>query len=515
VDEEDVLALDARLEKDVALRCSGRDRARRAARAAELYERAYDRSGGYYSAVNAATLALVAGERGRARKRAEDALRLAEQAADGYYAAATSAEAYLLLGNLDDAEEALRRAAALADGDHGAVATTRRQLRLVCAELGLADDVVALLPAPEVVHFCGHRLTGGGGEATADLERRIAEAVATHPVAYAYGSLAAGADILWAEALLEHGAELHVVLPFGEEEFVEQSVGPAGGDWVERFHRCRARAASVRFATEDAYLGDDVLYGYASELAMGLALLRARHVDGAASQLAVWDGAVGASDEAGTAVDVATWRRRGLPATVVPISRPEATPHRRVPQGRRVVRSLLFADVKGFSRLHDAQLPRFYDHLLGTLAAALAPHEDVVEYRNTWGDGLYLVVADVTSAARLALSLQDAIDGLDLAALDLPQDLGLRVGAHLGPVYRIHDPVLGRPSFAGAHVSRTARIEPVTPEGCVYVTEPFAAALLLAEDEAFTCDYVGHMPAAKDFGRLRMYRLRPAGARRG
>jgi hypothetical protein len=23
-----------------------------------------------------------------------------------------------------------------------------------------------------------------------------------------------------------------------------------------------------------------------------------------------------------------------------------------------------------------------------------------------------------------------------------------------------------------------------------------------------TCDYVGHMPAAKDFGRLRMYRLR-------
>ena len=59
----------------------------------------------------------------------------------------------------------------------------------------------------------------------------------------------------------------------------------------------------------------------------------------------------------------------------------------------------------------------------------------------------------------------------------------------------------------GSHVSRTARIEPVTPPGAVYVTEPFAAALGLEGREEFGCDYVGHMPAAKDFGRLRMYRL--------
>ena len=59
----------------------------------------------------------------------------------------------------------------------------------------------------------------------------------------------------------------------------------------------------------------------------------------------------------------------------------------------------------------------------------------------------------------------------------------------------------------GSHVSRTARIEPVTPPGSVFVTEPFAAALELAESP-FRCDYVGHLPAAKDFGRLRMYRLR-------
>jgi hypothetical protein len=50
----------------------------------------------------------------------------------------------------------------------------------------------------------------------------------------------------------------------------------------------------------------------------------------------------------------------------------------------------------------------------------------------------------------------------------------------------------------------------VTPPGSVYVTEPFAAAIALEPDGKFACDYVGHMPAAKGYGNLRMYLLRAA-----
>jgi class 3 adenylate cyclase len=75
-------------------------------------------------------------------------------------------------------------------------------------------------------------------------------------------------------------------------------------------------------------------------------------------------------------------------------------------------------------------------------------------------------------------------------------------------VFPISDPVLRARSYMGSHVSRTARIEPVTPPTAVYVTEPFAAALALSGRDRLACDYVGHMPAAKDFGQLRMYRLR-------
>jgi adenylate cyclase len=94
------------------------------------------------------------------------------------------------------------------------------------------------------------------------------------------------------------------------------------------------------------------------------------------------------------------------------------------------------------------------------------------------------------------------------ASAGLAQHLALRLGAHVGPVFPTRDPVLDGPAFIGSHVSRTARIEPVTPPGAVYVTEPFAAALELHGGPDFLCDYVGHMAAAKDYGRLRMYRLR-------
>ena len=121
------------------------------------------------------------------------------------------------------------------------------------------------------------------------------------------------------------------------------------------------------------------------------------------------------------------------------------------------------------------------------------------------------MLANVESAADCALELQAAMGGIDLGAAGLPPELSLRLGAHVGPVFPVRDPVRDTLTFLGSHVSRTARIEPVTPPRAVYVTEPFAAALELAGRDDLACDYVGHMPAAKDFGRLRMYRLRRRG----
>src|SRR4029077_602174 len=110
--------------------------------------------------------------------------------------------------------------------------------------------------------------------------------------------------------------EVHVVLPFARDEFVQAFVADAGAEWSERFQRCIASAATVSYATDDAFLGDDVLYRYGAELAMGLALLRGRFLDADVHQLAVWDGAP-ARGASGTAIDIATWSRRGCATTVI------------------------------------------------------------------------------------------------------------------------------------------------------------------------------------------------------
>lgn len=521
--EEDVAALRARIAKDLALAATGVRRQSSAKRARDFYQAVYERTGGYYPGINAATLSLVAGERTRSAQQARDVREVVSQSGEvSYYAAATEAEVALLLGDEVAARDALARAASLHGGDYGALATTRRQLRLVCELQQIDADLLSVLAGPDVVHFCGHRIAAVDApgrfpaQAEADVAARIRSEVARQPPGYAYGSLASGADLLWAEALLAQGAELHVVLPFARDEFIRSSVAPSGQEWIERFHRCLAQAASVRYATDDAFLGDDVLYRYGTELAMGLALLRSRYLDVEARQLAVWDGGP-AHGEAGTAVDVGAWQRRDWPVTIVspmpgtPVADPVPGAAASGPASQgRVVRTMLFADVRGFSKLTDEQLPAFATHVLGSFAEVLHRHGQRVLHSNTWGDAIYAVLTEVVESSMCALELQDAMAALDLERLGLPGHLALRLGAHVGPVFPVQDPVLEAPSFMGSHVSRTARIEPVTPPGEVYVTEMFAAALELEGEATLACDYVGHMPAAKDYGKLRMYRLRRA-----
>ena len=512
VDDEDIASLEARIAKDRAIAAGGGF-----AHAAELYETIFRSSGGYYPAVNAATLCMLDGQPERAAVLAREARSALRASGDNlYYAAATDVEVALILGERELAEESLARAKQLNAGDYGALASTRRQLRLLIAATGDPEELLDPLSGPGVVHFCGHRI-GGARFPFADEQHvamRIAEELERLSPGFGYGSLANGADILCAEELVRRGAELHVVLPFAREEFVEASVADGGQAWVDRFDACMDAANSVTYATSDAFLGEDVLFRYCSELAMGMALERAAWLDASATQLAVYDGSP-PDRAAGTATDVCTWLATGRPTVSIRppsghVPAPGPGPAAE-PRAQRVVRSLLFADVRGFSKLTDEELPRFNDVVLSKLGPVLAHYAEVVDYRNTWGDALYVVIEDPEAAAACALDLQAAVKSVDLEANGLPSHLALRMGAHIGPVFPIRDPVIGGPAFMGSHVSRTARIEPVTPPGTVYVTDAFAAALALRQSR-YSCDYVGHMPSAKSYGRFRMYSLRAQAA---
>ncbi len=527
----DVRVLMARLKKDLGFEATGVRRAERFREARVLYEAAYravaDSSEAYYPAINAASTALFAGDEADAKLLARETLTLLERrpagwldvassAPDHYWALATVIEAHLILGNLDTARPLIQKAIAAAGESYAQLTTTARQFERICAVNGADLKSLHLFEPPAVVHYLGH-IISPAGRFRIDEEVRVAAEIANTLdgmcIGMAYGSLAAGADILFAEALIARKVALNIILPFRTAEFIEYSVRVGGDAWISRFQACIKAAKTVRFATEDSYLNDDLLFTYASQLAMGLAVLCARHMHAPEHQLAVWDGEA-RSGVAGTVVDMQNWIRAELPQTVIRCGARASNDDLRayvkppVTHGRRDMRAMLFADIHGFSKLADVQLPVFVSQIMGPVARVIHGFGDAVEYVNTWGDGIFAVFQDAGKAAECALQMQETLADIDLGLIGLPKHLALRIGGHLGPVYRLDEPVIGRKTSFGAHVSRAARIEPVTPEGCVYVTETFAAILSLHNGREFACDYVGVTKAHKDYGALRMFSLR-------
>jgi len=60
----------------------------------------------------------------------------------------------------------------------------------------------------------------------------------------------------------------------------------------------------------------------------------------------------------------------------------------------------------------------------------------------------------------------------------------------------------------GTHVSRDARLEPITLPGQVYASQAFAALATAQRIEGFTCDYIGQTPLAKKYGTFPTYHVR-------
>jgi hypothetical protein len=543
VETVEMLSLRGRLAKDRAHATLGEARRAALQEAYAWYENALERAletanqNAYYPAINAAFVCLLAGHPAQSRERAQavldllgakiNAARTGTQG-DRYWILASAIEAFLLTDDIDQAKALLADAVQAGADNPAQLSATWRQLEHILAAKDLPRATLAELAPAEAVHYLGHIIAPPGRtgrfryEMETEIAARIEQTLEGTRISVAYGALAAGADIMLAEALLRRGVALHVVLPFERDDFTAVSVRPSGNEWVDRFDSCLNQAASVRFATEDRYLNDDQLFAYGSQLAMGLTVLYARHLHAGLRQIAVWDGKIKEEAIAGTAVDMRAWYRAGLPQTIIPVGQatalpatlktyePRSTPAKRH-EGARHARAMLFGDIGGFGKLTDAELPGFATQIMGTIGRVLAGYRHQADMINTWGDGIFVVFADAGVAALCALELQEAVASLDLAALGLPTHLSLRLAGHLGPVYKLHDPILERPNFYGAHVSRAARIEPIVPKGCVYVTETFAAVLALSNADALACDYVGWTDMAKKYGRLRMFLLRRRG----
>lgn len=286
-DDPRALTLKGRLTKDRAKRAEGEARAALFAEAAGLYEQSSAIERSSYPLINAASLALLAGQSERSRDLAQRVLDLLEsdpgEAETPYWRGATRSEALLLLGKQQEAQTALSDAIALAPRAWEDHAATIGQFALICPELGCDADWLDALRPPRAARFSGIMSVEPDAPET---QAAIVEALEAENIGFGYGALAAGADIWIAEALLERGAEVHILLPCPRDAFREYSVMSVDEAWGPRFDAIMAEVDTVdELDTADQPRPSAV--GIAEAVALGMARHRASMLQSEALRLQV------------------------------------------------------------------------------------------------------------------------------------------------------------------------------------------------------------------------------------
>ena len=528
----------ARVYKDSALAASEKARASLLRKAIDIYRTAWEAHRGIWSGINAATCLFLLGRRDEAATLARQVQRVAakelrNRRQDRYWVEATLGEAWLIAGDFDRARGHYAAAAVLAKKRqrYGDLASTRRNVELLAEASEPQLSVDEIVPVQRVAVFTGHRPDESHRPTPrfpagieSDVAARIRDLLRERQIVVGYASAAAGSDILFLEALVASGAEANVWLPFREEQFIETSIRPAGEKWMRRWLAVKKRLASVTLAADEPLGSSALSYEYTNRLLHGAARLRGKSLRSETIGIAVWDPADPPTTGGATAA-VRDWQAHDLPFEIVSVAElrgASASVRDVAPAGAsqtdaldKALAAFIFCDAYHFSKLTDAQLPAFVSGFLGRVGELADRAMPMPLLRNTWGDGVFFVFDAAEAAARFALDLVRGMASLDRKALGLPDTLQLRVGVHAGPVYQCVDPITRAPNYFGAHVSRAARIEPITPPGQAFASEPLAALLAAAHVDDIACEYAGAIPLAKGYGSFPMYRLaRSAAAER-
>jgi class 3 adenylate cyclase len=557
-EDEETLGLLARVHKARWLE-SGSDEDARQCR--DLYLRAFQISGGHWTCINAASMSWIIaqidqkrGDETAAVREEEQTRTLAQQTliacaneiqSDSeekrFWSLASAGEAYLHLNKPADAINAFQNADSIAKHNYTMLVSAARQFRLLKKHsLSIPAEIEQILKPPVVIVYTGHMIDELGSATRrfpAQLEqtvrRRIDEELDRLNPKIAYGSAACGADLLFIEALLDRNAEVNIVLPFKAEDFIETSVRHGGQEWVDRFNHVMERCGEhITYATSEQYLGTKELFAFTNDLIGTLAYLRARSLATAPDLVAVLDGNSHVAP-GGTADFVARWPDQlsephvidlsTMPmaddagAAVVPAREKGSMPKTAAPTAiERVIRTMLFADIVGYSKLPEELVPYFHYLFFEQAAKRIEalPRPQVLE---TMGDGVFSVAERALPQVRLARVLMETASKTDWAKHGLPDKIGMRIGLHAGPVFEGVDPLTRRQNCFGTHVVRAARIEPVTLPGHMYASLQFVSMLLREQrdelgDEPdqwqFLAEYLGNVSLAKNFGSLPVYRIR-------
>lgn len=517
----------------------------------ELYLASFRQDKKTSTGMNAAWLSWLTGDDVQAKQLAAEVLKLLPPFGleASFFELIALAEAQLLLGREDDAcnlyGEAMKQKENV---DYIAIVTARQQLYFLReAGFKVPNQALEILIPPTIVVFTGHAIDHPSfqvslfpQEIEADVKRIITEKLKNIDAKIGYSSASCGADIIFIEALQSLGGEINIILPFAISDFIETNVRHAGPRWEKRFEKILENAHSVSFACEDKYLGHDMLYRFSNYVMHGSAVMRGKFLTTEPHLMAVWHSRTdslpgGPMDFIDRWTNISTLHLIDLDEVSNVDGSVDKIEPLFVQQQRfsllfdpsiskspdRVIKSMMFSDLSGYSKLQDEHIPSFLD-FLDKLNKAMEKIGVTLESLNTWGDAIFAVADNAIKIADFGLRYCDIIENLGKKYPEFPFPIRARISLHSGPVFIAQDPFIKKMNFYGGHINRAARLEPVTTVGQVYATQQFVALLHgetndernectqkgLKYYERYLTEYVGMISLAKSFGQQEVYHLR-------
>lgn len=507
--DQDWLALEGRLFKDLALQ-GGAAAHFMYERAAQSYWQAFQKTGGYFSAINAATMFMLADDRTRAEALARDVLALTQDARatdelERYNLHVSHAEAALLLGDADRCRKALRAANALARGHRAARARTVHQLRLICQHRRADRRIPALLTVPPQV--CVFRENDIGITASSE-ELRAQAADLALPLPEINGTrvyicLLAPADLCIAELFLARGAEVSGVLPGSREEAMAMWQHRYGAAWAMRL--AHGIGQMQELSETCGYLEREPQWIAAGVMARTLGLSRLLP-DPIRTE---WIGLAVTADtrSPGFALrEMPASRLRELERALLDLNCPLSEEPRQAAVRTRRLYAVIAMTFDGVDTMSEAELPQYAATLMTALDTELSAFARKLVERRAWGATLRFVATDAAGAAGAALAMARCVSKPDAIAPPL-RGLKPHLLLHFGPAYSGDDPIEGRTICYGTELSLAQALTVAVPAGAVFATEAFVARLLLEAPDTCRAAYVGEMPVDATGRRQRLFAL--------
>ncbi len=269
----------------------------------KYYLKAFKEGGGYWTGINAATLACIM-DNEISSVLAEEVLGICWEeygrmgTRSSFWLLVSIAEAYLVKHDVSTAVKWYKLVTPMAYKSVGQMKTVRRNARILGNKLG-AESLELLMntiAAPRVAFFAGHKIDRQGmpprfpQKETEVVKNKLRASLGKLKISVGVASLDDGSDILFHECLIEAGRQCRVILPSPVADFRKKLASDDPGGWLERFDRVLDAASCVEIVSNSVFTKDwGIVYELATEYMIGYSMSLAEEFDGEIIPLVVWD----------------------------------------------------------------------------------------------------------------------------------------------------------------------------------------------------------------------------------